>query len=160
MRELWLWGALIVVVLLCEAIFFEWFLRKTPGRRHAWTTLLPDSQAAGRQQVYEVEFLKAAKNEIHGITEAVESTNELWANPDYFWIVLCKNERFHHESNHNYAHRIPLGQTDSVSPKPVSQPFKARCNSCGKEYVYEPSDVLRSEMEIPQSFESHPLFRD
>jgi hypothetical protein len=81
MRELCLWAALIVVVLLGEAIFFEWFLRKTRGPRHAWTTLLPDSQAAGRQQVYEVEFLKAAKNEIHGITEAVESTNELWATP-------------------------------------------------------------------------------
>jgi len=160
MRELWLWGALIVVVLLCEAIFFEWFLRKSRGLRHDWTTPLPDNQAAGRQQVYKVDFLKVAKNEIHGTTEAVESTNELWANPDYFWIVLCKNERFHHKSNHNYAHRIPLGQTDTVSPKPVSQPFKARCNSCGKEYVYEPSEVLRCEMETSQSFESHPLFRD
>ena len=160
MRELWLWAAVIVGVLLCEAIFFELFLRKSRGRPDAWTTVLPHNPAVGRQQVYEVELLKAAKNEIHGITEAVESTNELWANPDYFWIVLCKNERFHHQSNHNYAHRIPLGQTDTVSPKPISQPFKARCNSCGKEYVYAPSEVLRCEMETPQSFESHPLFRD
>ena len=160
MKDLWLCTALIVVVVLCEAIFLEWFFRKNRGRRHDWTTLLPDNPVADRQQVYELELLQAAKNEIHGITEAVESTNELWANPDYFWIVLCKNERFHHKSNHNYAHRIPLGQTDTVSPKPVSQPFTARCNSCAKEYVYQPSEVLRCEMEIPQSFEPHPLFCD
>jgi len=160
MKDLWLWTALIIVVVLCEAIFLEWFFRKNRGRRHDWTTLLPDNPLASRQQIYEVELSKAAKNEIHETTEAVEPTNELWANADYFWIVLCKNERFHHESNHNYAHRIPLGQTDAVSPKPVGQRFKARCNSCGKEYVYAASDVLRWEMETPENFEPHPLFRD
>jgi hypothetical protein len=160
MKELWLWAALIVVVLLGEAIFFEWFLRKSRARGRGWTTVLPDNPVAGLQQVREVELLNAVKNEIHGTTEAVESANELWANADYYWIVLCKNRRFHHHSNHNYEHRIPLGRTDTVLPKPVSQPFKARCTSCGKEYVYAPSEVLRWEMETPESFEPHPLFLD
>ena len=160
MKGLWLWTAVIVVVLLCEAIFCEWLLRKSRGRSHEWATVLADDPVAGRKQVQEVELLKAVKNEIHGPTEAVESGNELWANADYYWIVLCKNKRFHHHSNRNYSHRIPLGRTDTVLPKPVSQPFKARCTSCGKEYVYAPSEVLRWEMEAPQSFEPHPLFRD
>jgi len=39
-------------------------------------------------------------------------------------------------------------------------PFKVRCDECGKEYVYKPTEVLRVEQEPPASFTPHPLFRD
>ena len=93
-------------------------------------------------------------------TQAVESPEEWWENVDaeYFWVVLCKNEKFHRRLNPAHSHRIPLGQTDTISGKPVNTPFRVRCDSCGSEYLYMPSDVMRWEMEARQSFKPHPLF--
>jgi hypothetical protein len=55
----------------------------------------------------------------------------------------------------------PLAETDAVAPRPaIDCPFRARCDECGKEYVYKPSEVLRSELEPPESFIPHPLFSD
>ncbi len=28
---------------------------------------------------------------------------------EYFWVVICKNYRFHHKENVSYAHQIALG---------------------------------------------------
>lgn len=33
------------------------------------------------------------------------------------------------------------------------------CDECGKEYPYEPDEVLRLELELPGSFKPHPLFQ-
>jgi len=30
-----------------------------------------------------------------------------------------------------------------------------QCDACGKEYSYEPGEVLRLELEFPKSFKSH-----
>ncbi|SRR5258708_9165937 len=38
--------------------------------------------------------------------------------------------------------------------------FRVRCDECGKEHVYKPSEVLRSDQEPAESFTPHPLFRD
>ena len=27
----------------------------------------------------------------------------------YFWVVICKNQRFHHKGNTSYAHQIAFG---------------------------------------------------
>src|SRR5207248_753268 len=55
----------------------------------------------------------------------------------------------------------PLGETDAVLPRPkIDKPFGVRCDEFGKEYIYQPSDVLKYEMEVPASFAVHPLFRD
>jgi hypothetical protein len=79
---------------------------------------------------------------------------------DYFWVVLCKNHRFHHKGNVSYAHQIVLGETDAYSPPPMlTQQFAVRCNACGAEYSYRPNDILRNEIAIPESFVPHPLFR-
>jgi hypothetical protein len=95
-----------------------------------------------------------------GTGELLDPPKEWWVNADYFWVVLCKNEQFHRRSNPLHAHRIPLGGTDTISSLPVSQPFNVRCDSCGKEYAYTPSEVMRWEMEAPECFDPHPLFRD
>src|SRR5258708_38961019 len=34
-----------------------------------------------------------------------------------------------------------------------------RCDECHKEYRYKPSDLLRFEQELPESFSPHPLFQ-
>ena len=83
----------------------------------------------------------------------------MWEDGRYFWVVLCKNHWFHVRRNLLFRHRIPLAETDSMTPSPaVDCPFRVRCDVCGKEYTYQPSEVLRVEQEPPESFTPHPLF--
>jgi hypothetical protein len=80
---------------------------------------------------------------------------------EYFWIVLCKTHFHHLLQNRSAGHPILLGETDSVSPPPlIQQSFKAKCDACGKEYSYDPHDLLRFETEPPDAFVAHPLFSD
>ena len=77
---------------------------------------------------------------------------------------LCKNRLFHIREtlSLNYRERIPLGETDAVTPCPiVNCTFNVRCDKCGKEYGYKSSDVLKFELDtVPESFTPHPLFRE
>jgi len=85
---------------------------------------------------------------------------DMFADSDYFWVVLCKNHRFHHKGNTSYAHRIALGETDAYSSPPMlTQQVTVRCDHCGAEYAYKPTEILRNEMEIPADFVPHPMFR-
>ena len=91
----------------------------------------------------------------------IEPPKEMWVGSDYCWVVVCKNHGFHGRGNFFSAHRIPLGETDEVLSRPkINRAFRVRCDECGKEYTYQPSDVLKYEMEVPASFVAHPLFRD
>jgi PilZ domain-containing protein len=84
----------------------------------------------------------------------------MWEDNDYCWVVLCKNTWFHLRKHLFSSHRIPLGETDAVSPlPPLSSRFQVRCDECGSQYLYKPSDVRRYEQELPPSFVPHPLFR-
>ncbi len=79
---------------------------------------------------------------------------------DYFWVVLCKNHRFHHKGNTSYSHQIALGETDAYSPLPMlMERVTVRCDNCGEEYSYNPAEILRNVIQIPNSFVPHPLFR-
>ena len=82
-----------------------------------------------------------------------------WANPTYCWVVICKNTKTHHSTNLMIGHKIPLAETDAFEPMPVSGPFLVRCDECGQENTYEPGEVLRLELGLPDSFTSHPRFR-
>ncbi len=78
---------------------------------------------------------------------------------EYFWVVLCKNHRFHKRQNLYFGHSIPLGETDAVmSPPPLHQNLTVRCDDCGQEYTYGPREILRAELEPPQGFQPHPMF--
>ena len=78
---------------------------------------------------------------------------------EYFWIVLCKNHEFHRHQNIFFGHRIPLGETDTITPPPeVNGGLKVRCDDCGQEFRYEARDLLRIELEYPEAFVPHPLF--
>ncbi len=86
---------------------------------------------------------------------------EMWVDSYYCWVVLCKNHWFHLRQNLFFRHRIPLAETDPVATRPsLEGRFRVRCDNCRKEYFYKPSDVLKSEIELPDSFAPHPLFRD
>ena len=85
----------------------------------------------------------------------------MWEDRGYFWVVLCKNHWFHLRQNLFFRHRIPLGETDAVTSRPaIDERFRVRCDECGKEYTYKPSEVRRFEQEVPEPFTPHPLFRD
>jgi len=78
---------------------------------------------------------------------------------DYFWIVNCKNHRFHHKGNLFYEHHIVLGEADSFSSAPMlTEQFRVRCDRCGEEYSYKAKEVMRAEIEVPERFVPHPLF--
>jgi hypothetical protein len=36
-----------------------------------------------------------------------------WDNPNYCWVVICKNEKAHRGANVMFGHKIPLGETQS-----------------------------------------------
>ena len=83
----------------------------------------------------------------------------MWNTRPYFWVVTCKNQRFHHKENVNYRHHILLGETDSYTSLPrLPVQIKVCCDSCGKECSYAREEVLRAEVEAPASFTPHPLF--
>jgi hypothetical protein len=85
----------------------------------------------------------------------------MWENSRYCWVVLCKNHWYHVRKNILFRYRIVLAETDAVTPRPaIDAHFRVRCDECGKEYFYKPSEVLRFEQEPPESFTPHPLFRD
>ena len=88
----------------------------------------------------------------------------MWEDNRYFWVVLCKNRWFHirQSLSINFRHRIPLYETDAVTPSPVLNcQFRVRCDKCGKEYSYKSSEVLKFELDDPpESFTPHPLFHD
>lgn len=77
----------------------------------------------------------------------------------YYWVVVCKNHRYHQRQNIFFGHKIPLGETDSYSPPPaLDGSFTVRCNDCWQEYSYKPSEVLRFEAEDMDFSAPHPLF--
>ena len=83
----------------------------------------------------------------------------MWEDSSYCWVVLCKNRIYHFPRNMFYKHKILLAETDAATSRPpLTGPFKVRCDMCSKEYVYQPSDVVRIEREIPEGFVPHPSF--
>ena len=84
----------------------------------------------------------------------------MWEDPHYCWVVVCKNHWFHLRQNLFYGHKIPLGEADVYALAPTLKgSFAVRCDDCHREYRYKPSEALRHEQELPESFIPHPLFR-
>jgi hypothetical protein len=57
-----------------------------------------------------------------------------------------------------FGHRIPLAETDQFESVPVSGLFYVRCDDCGQKHSYEPEEVMRVEMAIPDSLSTRPRF--
>jgi len=78
----------------------------------------------------------------------------------YFWVVLCKNHRFHTRQNLFYAHKIRLAEADAYLPPPsFDVALNIRCDDCGQEYSYQPKEILRAQLQLTDEFTPHPLFR-
>jgi len=81
------------------------------------------------------------------------------AEGQYYWAVLCKNHSFHKQQNLFFAHKIPLAETDAfLPPPPLNSRLNVRCDDCGREYSYEPKELVRIQLEYPEPFTPHPLF--
>ena len=79
---------------------------------------------------------------------------------DYYWLVVCKNHRFHHKGNIGYEHKILLGEADAFGgPPTLPEKVEIRCDSCGEAYSYKRKEVMRDEVQVPESFVPHPLFK-
>lgn len=77
----------------------------------------------------------------------------------YYWIVICKNHRFHNRQNQLFGHKILLAETDGCSAMPVLDGrFTVRCDDCGQEYSYKSKNVWRLESDYTGDFRPHPLF--
>ena len=77
----------------------------------------------------------------------------------YVWVVICKNHKFHKRQNLFFGHKIPLGETDAFQPLPVLDTLlHVRCDDCGQQHAYQPMDVRRIELELPDPFTPHPFF--
>lgn len=80
-------------------------------------------------------------------------------NCQYVWAVICKNQKLHKQQNLFFGHKIPLGETDSIMPPPTLDGLlQVRCDDCGQEYSYHPKDLVRIELDLPDSFTPHPSF--
>ena len=88
------------------------------------------------------------------------SKRQMLDEPNYCWIVPCKNHLFHQREYPYFRHRIPLARTDALAPPPLlSGRFTVLCDECGETYTYTALEVWRSEQELPESFTPHPLFQ-
>jgi hypothetical protein len=84
----------------------------------------------------------------------------MWEDSNYCWVVLCKNHWFHLMKNFLFKHRIPLGYADAYMSVPsLKGHFSVKCDVCGAVNSYEPSEVMRVEQDLPDSFTPHPLFQ-
>lgn len=76
----------------------------------------------------------------------------------YFWVVLCKNHRFHRRQNFFFAHKIPLAETDAFLPPPLLDGhLMVRCDDCGQEYSYAPQRVSENSVGIPRVLYATPV---
>jgi hypothetical protein len=76
-----------------------------------------------------------------------------------FWVVLCKNHKYHKRQHLFSEHKIPLGEADAYMPPPaLDGHITVRCDDCGQEYTYKSKDLVRYELELPDTFVPHPAF--
>jgi len=69
----------------------------------------------------------------------------MWEDANYCWVVLCKNHWFHILQNIFFRHRIPLGQTDAVTPLPLSaNTSRSGAMRAEKRYTYKPEGAKRA----------------
>jgi hypothetical protein len=163
------WLLLLSVTVLALVLGLGFVFSKSRKKADVWrkleSTEVSSAQTGDGSQTEKVpaesaDSQKAAGKPNSKLSSGEDRPHELWVDSDYCWVVVCKNSKFHTRDNPLHAHRIPLAWTDAVTPRPViGHSFAVRCDDCGGEYNYDPSEVLKFEEELPESFTPHPLFR-
>lgn len=106
-----------------------------------------------------LHVLLTTQQEGHGIKLLTGKRGVGMEDGCYYWAVVCKNHRFHNKQNTLFGHKIRLGETDSYSPLPaLDRRFSVRCDDCGREHAYKPSDLVRVQLEYIDFFVPHPFF--
>jgi hypothetical protein len=78
----------------------------------------------------------------------------------YYWVVTCKNTKYHAEESPFHGQRIPVGKADEHSPRPTIPDFvDVTCDDqqCAKTYSYAAREIIRWSGDAPQ-FVLHPSF--
>jgi hypothetical protein len=146
------------------ALYFRFASRAAKSER-PWEKL-DDAETASIRQAKREPIESTEPSIVNGASNSEISLQQkpphtAWEDSSYCWVVVCKNHWFHRRPNIFHVHRIPLGETDAVTPRPkIGRPFLVRCDDCRTQYAYKPSEVLRYEQEVPESFAPHPLFRE
>jgi len=55
--------------------------------------------------------------------------------------------------------RFHWQKTDAFESMAARGPFLAHCDECGEGHSYEPPEVLRLELKVPEGFATHPRYR-
>jgi hypothetical protein len=85
----------------------------------------------------------------------------MWEDNEYAWVVVCKNHWFHFLQDRHSGHRIPLGEALPYLSQPaIGGPLNVRCDQGGKQYAYQPQEILKSELKLQETFKPHPLFNE
>jgi hypothetical protein len=95
---------------------------------------------------------------VRGNTSPSQVVSKEGEQESYYWVVICKNRKFHDQQNIYSGHKIALAEADEFTPPPKINAFTVRCDECGAEQMYDPADLVRFQMPIPTDFKPHPLF--
>ena len=79
-------------------------------------------------------------------------------NEPYWWVVVCKNKKYHNRQNIYSGHKIALCETDEFSSPPNIGSFTVRCDECGAKQSYAAADPMRFQLQLRADFKPHPLF--
>jgi len=119
--------------------------RKAPKSEQIWQQLDDSAHDVGGSgakrkllQRAEPPIVSAEANSHVGLKQKPPHT--AWEDSRYCWVVVCKNHWVHRRPNIFHVHRIPLSETDAVTPRPkIDRPIFVQCDLCRKRYAYQPS---------------------
>jgi hypothetical protein len=72
----------------------------------------------------------------------------------YYWVVICKNRKFHEQQNIYSGHKIALCEKDEFTPPPQMEPFTVRCDEFGENQAYDAFDLVRFQMPTCSEFQT------
>jgi hypothetical protein len=127
--------------------------RHLPGK--VWP-YIPNSSTTGKS---DAAGAMAAEESVSGDRISSQVSKDGEPEP-YFWVVICKNRKFHEQQNIYSGHKIALCETDEFTPPPQMEPFTVRCDECGENQSYDASDLVRFQMPLVPNFKPHALFAD
>ena len=127
--------------------------RHLPGK--VWP-YIPKSSTKGKRDAAGAMATEESVSGDH-ISSQVSKDGEL---EPYYWVVICKNRKFHEQQNIYSGHKIALCETDEFTPPPQMESFTVRCDECGERQSYDASDLVRFQMPLVPNFKPHRLFAD
>jgi len=128
--------------------------RHLPGK--VWPCI-PNSSTKGKSDAAGTVVTPRSITGNYSAFQVISKDGELEA---YYWVVICKNRKFHEQQNIYSGHKIALCETDEFTPPPQMELFTVRCDECGENQSYGPSDLVRFQMPLVPNFKPHPLFAD